>query len=526
MKKCVFTIFSLTIVIFSLSISSSFSQDLTSSQIDSLVEASFKTIPDQAGVAIAVVKEGKVIHSKGYGVTSVNTMQKTNENTLFAIASNSKSFTTAALAILVDEDKLSWNDKVIDHLPEFRMYNPYVTANFTILDLLTHRSGLGLGAGDLMIFPDGSDFTVDDVLESFQYQKPVSDFRTKFDYDNLLYIVAGEVVKRVSGTEWEEFVETRIMQPLGMERSAGTFSQLDDKTNLAMPHSSESGEMVQFDAFDQDLTAAAGGIYSSVNDLSKWILVQLNKGKYGNNLEKSLFSEKRQHEMWQPYTNINFSVYADERYHNHINSYGLGWNIMDQNGYIIVQHTGGLPGMLSQVTLIPELNAGLVVLTNSYPGGGSYFTLSQSIIDSFIGMEPKDWIGEMAKRINMRQSRGDSITSAVWEASVHPSKTELHLENYTGVYEDPWFGKVEIFMKGNDLWIKSLRSPKLNGEMLFYKATTFAVDWEYDDMPCDAFASFILDEEGKATGIKMKGISPYIDFSFDFQDLDLQRVEN
>jgi CubicO group peptidase (beta-lactamase class C family) len=526
MKKCVFTIFSLTVVIFSLSISSSFSQDLTSNQIDSLVESTMKTIPNQAGIAITVVKDGNIIHSKGYGVNSINSKQKTDENTLFAIASNSKAFTAAALAILVDDGKIGWNDRVIDHVPEFRMYNPYLTANFTIIDLLTHRSGLGLGAGDLMIFPDGSDFTIDDVLKSFQYQQPVSDFRTKFDYDNLLYIVAGEVVNRVSGMDWTEFVENRIMQPLGMERSAATINRLNNTKNVAMPHSSDSGDLIEIDPFNQELTAAAGGIYSSVTDLSKWILVQLNKGKYGADLNKTLFTEARQKEMWQPYTTMSFSVYTNERYRNHFSSYGLGWNIMNQNGYIIIQHTGGLPGMLSQVSLIPELNAGVVVLTNSFPGGGSYYTLSQSIIDSFIGVKPKDWIGEMASRLKMRQSRGDSITSAVWEESVHPSKTELNLENYTGVYEDPWFGKVEVFLKGNNLWMKSQRSPKLNGEMLFYKATTFAVDWEYEDMPCDAFATFILDEEGKATGIKMKGISPYIDFSFDFQHLNLQRVSN
>ena len=195
-----------------------YSQALTSKQIDSLVNKTMEVMP-LAGIAVAVVKDGKVIHSKGYGVTSIKTKEKVDENTLFAIASNSKSFTTAALAILVDEGKLSWQDKVVDYIPEFKMYDPYVTANFNIQDLLTHRSGMGLGAGDLMFFPDGSNFTIKDILKSFQYQKPVSAFRTKFDYDNLLYLVAGEVIARVSGMSWAEFVEKKIMKPLGMSRS-------------------------------------------------------------------------------------------------------------------------------------------------------------------------------------------------------------------------------------------------------------------------------------------------------------------
>ena len=179
---------------------------ITSAQIDKLVEESMSKM-NVAGAAVAVVKDGKVIHSKGYGVKSIKTKEKVDASTCFAIASNSKAFTTTALAILVEEGKLNWTDKVIDHIPEFRMYDPYVTANFNIQDLLTHRSGLGLGVGDLMFFPDGSDFTIDHLLGVFQHFKPVSAFRTKYDYDNLLYVVAGEVVKRASGMSWEQFVQ-------------------------------------------------------------------------------------------------------------------------------------------------------------------------------------------------------------------------------------------------------------------------------------------------------------------------------
>lgn len=515
----VFTLFLLLLVVYNLK-----SQGLTSAQIDSLVNSSMERLP-QAGIAIAVVKDGKVIHLKGYGLASIETKEKVDENTLFAIASNTKAFTSTALAILVDENKISWNDKVVKYVPEFKMYDPYVTENFTILDLLTHRSGLGLGAGDLMIFPDGSNFTVQDVVKSFQYQKAVSAFRTKYDYDNLLYIVAGEIVKRVSGTEYTTFVQTRILTPLGMIQSAPSVGMVKNKDNIAVPHSFENGTLRQINTYSHDLTNAAGGIYASVNDLSKWLLVQLNSGKYGENLEKQLFSENAQHEMWKPYTNKSFRVIPDKRYNKHFSAYGLGWEISDYCAYITLSHGGGLPGMLSQTTLIPELNLGVVVLTNSQPGGLSYFTLTWAILDSYLDVEKRDWMALAEHTLKSTQNNVDSVNSAVWETVEKSKAKQINFNNYIGTYEDNWFGKIEIFEKDGQLWFKSLRSPKLIGQMFYYQATTFAIKWNYTDMPCDAFATFNYDIEGKATSVKMKGISPNIDFSFDFQDLNLIRVD-
>ncbi len=262
---------------------------IASKDIDALVTdalAKFKV----AGVAVAVVKDGKVIHQKGYGVTDINTKKPVNENTNFAIASNSKAFTTAALSILEEEGKLKWTDKVKDHIPEFKMYNDYVTENFNIQDLLTHRSGMGLGVGDLMFFPDGSDFKIKDVLAAFQHFKPVSAFRTKFDYDNLLYIVAGEVIARASGMSYEDFVQKRIITPLQMNHSFSSPDLMKDKSNLATPHSSESGTIKAIAPFGEQINSAAGGILSNVADMSTWMIMHLNKGKYGEGLKSTLFS--------------------------------------------------------------------------------------------------------------------------------------------------------------------------------------------------------------------------------------------
>ena len=496
----------------------------TSVQIDSLVTKTMATMP-LAGIAVAVVKDGKVIHSKGYGVTSIKTKEKVDEHTLFAIASNSKAFTTMVLAMLVDEGKLHWQDKVVDHIPEFRMYNPYVTANFNIQDLLTHRSGLGLGAGDLMFFPDGSDFTVKDVIRSFQYQKPVSDFRTKYDYDNLLYVVAGEVVARASGMSWADFVEKRIMKPLGMNRSAGVYQTLKDKKNTALPHSAFGGQLKQFDPYTKNdpSLGAAGGIYASVHDLSKWMLMHLNDGRYGDGLKSQLVSPDNHREMLRPHTFIGFNSKPNPNARAHFNAYGLGWGIRDLNGYVVFTHTGGLPGMLSRTVLVPELNLGIVVLTNTDPGGFSYQTISQSILDSHLGIRI-DRISQAAAELQRMENEGDSVTSAVWNIVKSARNDNFKLESFTGMYEDNWFGKITITLKDGKLWFTSLRSPKLHGQMFYYRGNTFAIRWDYQDMNCDAFATFALDENGNPESIRMKGISPNIDFSFDFHDLDLRRV--
>lgn len=493
----------------------------TITEVDRLVTEAIEKF-NVAGIAVAIVKDGEVVHSKGYGVTSSKTKEKVNENTRFAIASNSKAFTAAALAVLIDEGKLNWTDKVVDHVPEFKMYDAYVTANFTILDLLTHRSGLGLGAGDLMFFPDGGDFTIDDLLTSFQYQKKVSDFRTKFDYDNLLYVVAGEVVARISGMSWSEFVEANIMQPIGMNGSAGTYQRLVDKKNVAMPHSTVGGQLHPLEPFDIGMGAAAGGIYASVNDLTKWMLLQLNDGKRG---ETTVFSKRNHREMWRPHTNLGFNPKPDPPYKTHFSAYGLGWFIHDLNGYIIYEHTGGLPGMLSKTTLIPELNLGIVVLTNTEPGGGGAFSaISNTLIDQYLELEDFGWVDKYAAQLKANQESGDEVVEEVWATVRSANDEHIKADDFVGVYEDKWFGKVEVFLKGNQLWMKCHRSPKLNGAMSFYHANTFAVKWEYQDMNADVFAMFGLDENGKAQSLKMKGISPNIDFSFDFQDLVLERV--
>lgn len=495
---------------------------LNSDQIDVLVDQAM-TKMQVAGAAVLVVKDGQVVHQKGYGVKSIETKEKVDEHTNFAIASNTKAFTTAALAILVDEEKIQWTDKVVKYIPEFRLYNEYVTENFNLQDLITHRSGLGLGAGDLMFFPDGSDFTMKDILGVFQHFEPQSAFRTQFDYDNLLYYVAGEVVARITGDTFESFLEKRIFEPLGMDQTYSFWPRITDRESLAAPHNADRGAIREIAHFTKNVNAAPGGIFSNIHDLSEWLFVQLNRGKYGKELAQTLFSEESHREMWRIHTTLKTPV--KDQYQTHFYGYGLGWFLKDVKGYLHVSHTGGLPGMLSKTVMIPDLNLGVIVLTNTEPGGGALFSaVSNSIVDAYLPVEKTDWLNDYTDRLEKSNQAGDLITEEVWRVVQANKMKKIDFRNYVGLYEDPWFGEVEVFMKGDQMHIKSYRSPKLNGALAYYEDHTFAVKWEYQEMNADAFVIFQMANDHLAEGIKMKGISPNIDFSFDFQDLNFKRI--
>ena len=495
-------------------------QALTSSAIDSLVEKTLIAF-DVPGIAVGVIKDGKLIHAKGYGVRSLNNMQKLDENTLFGIASNSKAFTAASLGILVDEGKIKWDDKVRDYIPEFKLYNPYVTEEFTIRDLLTHRSGLGLGAGDLMFFPDSSNFVLKDIIYNLRFLKPVSGFRTKFDYDNNLYIIAGEVVARVTGKSWDDFVMERILQPLNMNKTATSFDRLKDKSNTIEGHAPVDGKVQVIARSTMAVGHSAGGLNANITDLSKWVLLLLNSGKTTDG--KRIFSETVARELWTPQTII--PVNGPGRYNTHFSAYALGFGVNDVMGYKQVSHTGGLEGMVTQITMIPELNLGIIVLTNQQEGG-AFSSITNQIKDGYIGKKGNDWVtllsGNRKQALLSANHLMDSISNEIKMAA---TKSKIDISLFTGTYHDAWFGEVTISVKNGKPWFDAKRSPKLTGELFPYKGNTFVVKWRDRSMDADAFVNFSLDEEGKASGITMRAISPLTDFSYDFHDLEFHRVK-
>jgi CubicO group peptidase (beta-lactamase class C family) len=496
---------------------------LSVAQIDALVEKAMKAF-DVPGISVAVVKDGKVLVAKGYGLRSIASNEKMDAHTRVGIASNSKAFTAAALAILVDAGKLKWDDRVTDFIPEFKLYNPYVTEEFTVRDLLTHRSGLGLGAGDLMFFPYGSDFTTKDVIHNLRYLKQVSSFRSQYDYDNNLYIVAGEVVKRVSGIAFEQFVEQKILGPLGMNDSAASLGRLKSKDNIITPHVSIEGRLQVMTDTPSDIINAAGGLYSSANDMAKWVTMLLAKGKYGPTAER-LLSEEAIKQMWSPQTIL--PVHAPGNYNTHFAAYGLGWFMNDALGYKQLSHTGGLMGMVTQVTLVPELGLGIVVLTNQQEGA-AFSSISNTIKDGYFGAPAMDRIKQSLDLKQARLGDADKVTAPVWAAidarQASGGLAQADLAPFVGTYRDKWMGDVVIKLDQGRLNFRALRSPKLTGDMFFYKGNTFVVKWKDRMLEADAFVNFSLDTNGLPDAITMKAVSPLTDFSFDFHDLDLRRV--
>ncbi|WP_432712799.1 serine hydrolase [Pedobacter sp.] len=497
-------------------------QVLNSRQIDSLVNKTISTF-NVPGIAVGIVKDGQLIHAKGYGLRSINSKAKVDENTLFGIASNSKAFTAAALGILVDDKKISWDTKVTDIIPEFKLYDSFVTQEFTIRDLLTHRSGLGLGAGDLMIWPDSSTVTKKQMIHNLRYLKPVSSFRSQYDYDNLMYIVAGDIVSRVAGMPYEDFVETKIIKPLGMTKTADSWYRLKDKSNIIDGHAPiDDRSLVTVGLSFTELANPAGGIYSNITDMSKWVMAQINEGKYGAKLEKSLFSKEVHKEMWTPQTIIK----GGSPYNTHFSSYGLGWFLSDVNGYFQASHTGGLAGIVTQVTILPELKLGIIVLTNQQ-SGAAFTAITNSIKDGYFGIKGKDRIKQYNDTRLAGEQKAKEITEKIWTdiaAQQKLASANSALQGIEGVYKDPWFGEVTITRKDDDWYYTAKNSPKLQGKMFFYKGNTFIVKWNERSLEADAFVTFSLDYNAKPQGFKMMAISPLTDFSFDFQDLDFNRL--
>lgn len=528
---------------------------LSSAEIDELVNRTLKTF-DVPGIAVCVIKDKKIVHAKGYGVRSLDTRLPVDEHTLFGIASNSKAFTAAALGMLAEEGKLTWDSKVTDFIPEFKMHDPYVTAEFTLRDLLTHRSGLGLGAGDLMFWPDENNFTKADIIHNLRYLKPVSSFRSKYDYDNLLYIVAGEVVARVSGISWEEFIQKRFFDPLGIRAAAPSFRLLKDKSNVIDPHFYVDGKLQVIRRDWSENANAAGGIYASVTDMSKWVLALLNGAKHG---DQQLFSPATLRELWSPQTILRTG--SPGPYNTQFAAYGLGWVLTDVKGHKQVSHTGGLAGIVTQTVIIPDLDLGILVYTNQQ-SGAAFNAISNTIKDSYLGGKAnEDWVEFYHKRVSAAKKEADEILAKVEEeirkntvgtglpgaagseaarpgearsggtrsgeirpGVARPSMARPSFE-VKGIYEDSWFGEVEISEKEGQLWFTSKRSSRLTGPMYYYKGNTYIVRWTDRSMDADAYLVFGLDTEGTASGIKVSAISPLTDFSFDFQDLDLRRKD-
>lgn len=488
--------------------------------VDSVLSKTLKAF-DVPGISVGVLHKGQIIYSKAEGVRSLESQQAMQPQTLVGIASNSKAFTCFALGMLVDEGKINWDDKVRIYIPEFQLYDPFVTEEFTIRDLVTHRSGLTLGAGDLMFFPEGGDFTVADVIAGLRHLKPESSFRSKFQYNNTLYIVAGEVIKRVSGFSWEDFIEQRILAPVGMHNSRASYNRVTDRSNIIEAHAPIKGVITQIPHDWSSLANPAGGIMSNIPDMLTWARFLLNKGRTSTGLQ--LISERQLHTLWQLQTPI--PVGQNHPYDTQFYGYSHGWFVGDVKGFREITHTGGLLGTVTQFTIIPELELAIVVLTNQQ-SGAAFRTITNTIKDQFLGIENRDWLQQSQERWQSFEERTETQKLEV-EKVLRSDRTDpdLPAANIVGVYEDPWFGQIEITSERIGKRLISKRSPALAGTVKYYKFHTYVVQWDNRSFDADAFLIFDADEKGEVKGMRMKPISDITDFSFDFVDLDFKKLE-
>jgi CubicO group peptidase (beta-lactamase class C family) len=491
-------------------------------ELDAWVAASMKAF-EVPGLSLTIVKDGKVLVAKGYGVRKLGEATPIDENTLFAIGSNSKAFTTASLAILVDEGKISWDDRVYTRMPEFQMYDPYVSHEMTIRDLLTHRSGMGLGEGDLLFWPH-STYTRGEIIHQLRYMKPASSFRSAFAYDNLLYMAAGQIIPSVTGTSWDDFVRQRIFLPLGMTTSNVSNRTFKPGDNVAYPHSRVDGKLQSIPFVNIDNVGPAGSINSTAVDMSKWLLVQLNRGKIPDS-DKRLFSEAQSREMWTPQTILPIAdtppALSDLK--ANFADYALGWGVRDYKGRKLVSHSGGVSGLTSRVMLVPEEKLGVVILTNAEEGG-AFESILFDVLDYYFQVPPTDWAAAFKNISDLRKKGGadaEQQQNKDRNAGSHPS---LPLEKYAGTYEDAWYGAAAIRMENGHLVLSFDHTPAMVGELEPWQYDTFRTHWR-DRIIADAFVTFSLRPDGSIERVKMQPVSPLADFSFDYQDLEFHPVE-
>lgn len=465
------------------------------------------------GMSIAIVKDGKMIFAKGYGVKEAGKNEAPDENTLYAIASNTKAMTAAMIAQLVEEGKLGWNDKVKKHLPYFELYDPYVSAETTLRDILSHRVGLGTFSGDMIWYR--STLSAEEIVQRVKHLPKAYDFRSGYGYSNVMYLTAGEVIRKVTGKSWGQNINERILNPLGMTRSVWSANAIAAKGNAATPHALVDGLHKPIAWENWETIAAMGGIISSVKDMSQWMIMNLNNGVFNGD---TLFSKESRNMMWTPHNAFGVDHTSTDKA-THFRGYALGWSVGDYNGKLRVGHTGGYSGMVSAVTLIPDEKFGVVVLTNGMkPMFGS---LVNYTVDAFLKAPPKDWSAEALAAYTKNK---DNRVEERKQARVMDTKPSVDIANYTGEYHAPAYGKIVVTNEGGKFRITFEHTPDLNATLEHWHYDVFKMTWEKSD-PLTWFphatVKFELDNNNKVTGLSFD--VPNDDFWFD--ELKSQKIK-
>ena len=482
------------------------------------------------GLSLAIVQDGAVVTAKGYGVRGLGAAAPVDARTAFAIGSETKAFTAAALAILVDRGKLAWDDRVVDRLPGFQMYDPYTTAHMTVRDLLTHRSGLGLGEGDLLVIP-GTSRSRADIVHALRYLKPVSEFRDRFAYDNILYIAAGALVQAVSGERWEDFVQHNIFTPLGMEDAHPNYAAdqanaagLDARTSGPIRGVGPQGALAPPPGFFHGV-GPAGGISASAQDMARWMNVQLAHGQSPGGVR--LYSEAQAKQMWGPVVVVPASEFKLppqlEAMQPDLQTYALGWFVECYRGHLMIEHSGAVFGGLAMLYLIPDRHVGISVAINSEDSSTRRAVMFH-LLDAYLGLPPTDWIAKLTSAHEIAVTRAKALLkSAPAPGSAADAALSLPLARYAGQYVDPWYGAMTVTRDGpTRLSIRFDQTPGMTGLLDPVGRDRFRTHWAERNIE-NAYVDFHV-ADGVAQSATLKAVSPLADFSFDYQDLHFTKV--
>ncbi len=454
------------------------------------------------GLAVGIVHGDSLVFARGYGVRALGGGEPVDEHTRFAIASNSKAFTAAVLGMLVEEEKLQWDDRVIDHLPDFQMWDPWVTREIRVRDLLTHRSGLATFGGDHLWI--GATNDRDEIVSRVRFMEPVGSFRASFHYQNLMFLVAGQVGQAVTGSSWDEMIASRTFEPLGMSESSTSVHDLAGLENVASAHEVVQGELRVVDYDNVDGVAPAAAINSNIVDMARWMRLNLRDGEFEGH---QVFSAGTAREMQRIQYPLGVSAWAAENLGRRFNGYGLGWFISDYRGRKVVSHSGGLTGMISLQTLLPEEGLGVIVLTNYAPSAPTS-AITYRILDAYLGESERDWNEVFVGFRNQGEDRARQREERLQASRIAGTEPSLSLEAYAGTYTEAVSGETAVRLEDGHLVFDY--NPRHLGDLEHWHHDVFRVTWRHPifDMAAQSFLRFELNEKGAVTGLEVTFYDP------------------
>jgi CubicO group peptidase (beta-lactamase class C family) len=491
----------------------------TPEAIDAVVRATIQRyrLP---GIAVGVIDGGRVVYARGHGETVAGSGDPVTTATLFKIASNSKAMTAAVLARLVQQGKLRWDDPVVKHLPAFAMHDPWVTAHMTVSDLLVHNSGLPEGGGDLMLWPEPNLFTRDDIVRGLRHIKPAYGFRAGYAYDNLLYVVAGQVAAAAGGASYEELVRRELFRPLGLDGCrVGEFS-LAEAGSVAQPHGRSDGANVAIRP-DPALvpaiaSAPAGGIRCTLDDMLRWAANWLDPDP----AQLQWLGEAQRAEMVKPRTPMPVSAQRRRWDDTHYLAYGYGFRLADVDGTWTVSHTGTLGGMYSMMMLVPGRKSGFVFMING-DGGNARTVLGTALLKLFTAPDKSLGVDGYADALARPATDGGTPKAPLPDVARRVPATPAQLRGWLGTWRDPWFGEVRLCAVGDGVEWRSAKSPKMHGRVGRLDGR-YLVVWDDPSVDIDAWLDF--SGTGTVRRLHMAKVDPDGDFSSDYEDLAFARV--